>query len=332
MTDYSQQTWRYLHGPDDTLHLSFKTSGVPRSFSVIQYVATENLVVDFDHNGIAIIDNDTLSVVLDGHLKGKDLKQEEFMSSARKMDWNEFSSFCAAHPRYRSRSDDIGMETPNPGVLVNQIQRGVMYAPVNEEDIRSPSMIAANVDPGCPYKFPEKSRSQMIAEVLDHNCLKDEKGNWRISWDTNLDEQSTVIGSSDQTDQSTEDWKFHYEANPEIFHHITGEILEPFFSGKIGTWPPSDAGRYSFTSGGLQNATSMCLESIDGADIGFTSKGDMGKFLNDLPDSAVRDVWKLLIVVDRDLSNEVVEKAFSRRLKDIRSEFEAQQDPMPTPV
>jgi len=90
MTDISHQTWKYLHGADDVAHLSFQTGGVPRSFSVLQYVAIERDEIDFERNGIAIIDNDHMSVVLDGHLKGMSFEQGRAMSQIRSMPWDEF--------------------------------------------------------------------------------------------------------------------------------------------------------------------------------------------------------------------------------------------------
>jgi hypothetical protein len=326
MTDISHMTWKYLHGADDAAHLSFPTGGVPRSFSVVQYAATEVDEIDFNRNGLAVIDNDHMSVVLDEHCKGSAVDQTSAMAEIRKMDWETFSTFCADHPRYRGKSQDMTLPVPDAGVLVNQIQRGVMHAPTDEADLRSPSMVKANADEDCPYSFPAATRHQMIQDILDHSCIKDEAGNWRIAWDCHFDATVPATGISQDATELDMAWAQHYEGNPEIFYQISGKIIEPYFTGSIGTWPDTDKGRYGFTSSGALNSDTLCLSSIDGVDLGFRNKGDLGLFLDGLEDVAVRDVWKLIKVVDHDLSQKVIEKEFSRQIELARDAFEAERE------
>lgn len=332
MADISQKTWKYLHGPDDVVHLAFPTGAVPRSFSVIQYTATEREELNFAKNGIAVIDNDTLSVVLDEHLRGRDLEQTRFMSRVRSMGWKDFSSFCTDHPRYRSRAGDMDLPRPDPGILVNQIQRGVMHAPKDETDLRSPSMVAAQADETCPYSFPAANRSQMIAEILSHSCIKDDAGAWRIAWETHLDGAIPAQGSTSPDAEEARAWALHYEGNPEIFHQISGEVFAPYFSGGVATWPKTDAGRYGFSAAGMENADTICLQGIDGVDLGFRSRGELGAFLNDLEDAAIRDLWKLIRVVDHDLSAPVIDRSFAAGLDLAREAFEASRDLLPDPA
>ena len=328
--DISRKTWKYLHGPDDTVHLSFSTGGVPRSFSVIQYASLELEEIDFNCNGIAIIDNDALSVVIDEHLEHETVEQIRFMSSVRKMDWKTFSSFCIEHPRYRDQAQDMKKARPDPGVVVNQIQRGVIHMPTSQKDLRSPSMVAAHADPDCVYDFPPNStRSRMIIDLLSHDSIKDENGLWRISWNPGFDKAllNSGFGSShtDQSMDSNNDWSRHYKDNPEIRHKIIGDVLESFFSGRIGTWPKTDAGRYAFVSGGTENPDMVCLATFDGVDLGFESRGKIGAFLDQLEDLGVRDLWKLVRVVDHDLSQPVIDAACEIGLEQARVDFEQDQ-------
>ena len=331
MTDISHNTWKYLHGPDDTDHLSFSTGSVPRSFTVVQYEAFEEEdEIDFNRNGIAVIDNDTLNIVLDDHLKDESFKQIQFMSNVRKMNWKDFSKFCTEHPRYRDHAPDMRQSIPDAGVIVNQIQRNVVHAPMNEKDLRSPSMIAANADPDCIYTFPDTTRSRMITDLLSHDSIKDENGFWRIAWEPGFENilSNPKSGQTDPTDQISEsdsDWHRYYSDNPEIRHRIVGDILESFFSGRIGTWPKTDAGRYAFTSGGTESPEQICLVSIDGVDLGFESRGKIGAFLDELEDLAVRDLWKLIRVIDHDLSQPLIDIACESGLEQARADFERDQ-------
>ena len=332
MTDISHNTWKYLHGPDDTVHLSFSTDGVPRSFSVVQYEAFEYDEIDFDRNGIAIIDNDTMSIVLDDHLKNDSIKQIQFMSRVRKMNlnWKAFSEFCTEHPRYRDQAPDMKQSRPDPGVIVNQIQRDVMHAPMNEKDLRSPSMVAAHANPDCVYDFPETPRSRMILNLLSHDAIKDEDELWRIAWKIGFDNilsrpESGQTGQSDQNQDSDNDWQRYYRDNPEIRYRISDDILDPYFSGRIGTWPKTDTGRYAFLSGGVENMDYICLASIDGVDLGFESRGKIGAFLDKLEDPAIRDLWKLITVVDYDLSQPIIDAACEAGLEHARADFERDQ-------
>lgn len=327
MTDISQKTWKYLHGPDDVVHLSFRSNGIPRSFSVVQYVATDEVEVNFNSNGIAVIDNDNLSIVLDEHLRSKALEQSDFISNARSLRWRDFALFCTDHPRYRSRAVDMKLDTPLPGVLVNQIQRGVMHAPSKEDDLRSSSMIRANTDPECPYDFPARTRHEMISDLFSHDCIRKD-GRWCISWDTQVDGAS-ISEKVASSDPDASDWINYYLDNPEIYFSVALDVTADFFNGCVGTWPKTDAGRYGFGAAGKENPEVICLTCIDGADMSFLSRGDLGIFLNDLNDSAVRDIWKLVRVVDHDLSYQALSLAFERELGERKYNFESQMQNMP---
>jgi hypothetical protein len=323
MSDITEKTWKYLHGPDDVTHLSFPTGGVPRSFSVIQYAATGRDEVDLDDNGIAIIDNDQMAVVLDGHLSNRPLKQIEFMSSVRKMDWGSFSAFAASHPRYRGRQDDFALPRPRPGVLTNQIQRGVMNAPSNEEDIRSPSMVQADASSDCPFSFPEISRSEALSAILSHPCLQGEDGRWRLSWA--LPDRTTHPMFKPK--ENMDGWTRHCIANPELYDLATTTVIEPYLCGAATTWPRSDAGRYVFETGGTEHPDVLCLLSIDGVEIDFNTRGEFGKLLDALPDVAVRDIWKLVQVTDNDLDPSAVTSRINRELNTYRAEYNEAREP-----
>ncbi len=326
MTDISHKTWKYLHGPDDIAHLSFKTGAVPRSFTAIQYTATERDEIDITENGIAIIDNDMMSVVLDGHLRDSLDTQVEFMSKIRKLDWEAFSKMASTHPRYRGSQSDFGQKLPNPGVLTNQIQRGVMLSPSDETDLRSPSMVSAHFSAACPYTFPKISRSDALEAILSQDCLQGEDGRWRLSWSLPTRADHPYFTPTNEADEN-EVWQRYCTSNPEIFDLAAHAVTEPYFSGGVTTWPRSDAGRYDFTSGGISHPEVICLKSIDGAEVDFATRGEFGALMDALPDVAVRDIWKLVRVIDQDLGSKMVQNRISEELEPIRIEAIAALEP-----
>ena len=328
--DISQKTGHYLHGADDIMHLSFPTGGVPRSFSVIAYSAKSNDEIDFSENGIAVVDNDQMSVVLDRHLCDEPQAQIEFMDSVRKMDWNAFGEFCCSHPRLRVGSPDLYLEHPDKGILANQIHLGVTTPPSSDEDIRSANMIKADANPACPYSFPKASRQDMIDKIMSHDAIRDDSGLWHLAWTTSISEDLATKGRVQGTKIHDADWEGYYRSSPEIFHQLHVEILEPYLTGRVSTWPDTDAGRYQFGVQGVGQGAMLYLDAIDGAGLSFGGKGELGAFLNALHDPVIRDLWKVVQVVDQTLAN--MDRNFEQRLVQIRSEFETSLENSASPV
>ena len=164
-------------------------------------------------------------------------------------------------------------------------------------------MAEANASSDCPYSFPKATRSEALDAILAHECLRGEDGRWRLSW--TLPSRSehpyfTESGGDDVAPEETELWQKHCRTNPEIFDLATQSITEKYFSRAAATWPATDAGRYTFCSGGIGHPNVICLETIDGAEIDFANRGEFGALLDALPDTAIRDIWKLLRVTDQD--------------------------------
>lgn len=316
--DISQRTFKYLHGAHDSAHLSFATGGVPRSFTAIRYVAMEDPEIDPEANGVVIIDNDNLSIVIDGHFKDKPVDQAKFLGDVRAMSWADFCALVIDHPRFRNRDDDIGNMQPSPGVLTNQIQRGVLDAPEDRGDLRSPAMVKAHADPSCPYRFPAASRLQMISDIMTHGSLRDDDSQWRLAWEATFDDACAVTGTAADKGRD-EAWALHYEANPEVFHQITSEITEDFFCSRVTTWPPVDNGRYGFIPAGM---TTICLDTIDNVSMAFSNRGDLGRFLDGLPDVLICDLWKLVRVVDHDLHPDILSATFENKIAAHKMEFD----------
>lgn len=329
--DISQRTGQYLHGPDDIFHLSFPTVGVPRSFSVIVYSAVELEVMDLSRDGIAVVDNDRMTVVLDGHLRGNPTEQAAFIDQARDMDWKTFSGFCIGHSRFRDGSPDLHSDRPDPGVLTNQIHRGVVDEPASRDDLRTPNMIKADKDAACPYSFPAATRRRMISDILDHHMARDGLDKWRLAWQATISEELAREGQVRGDKSHDGAWTSHYSDHPEAFHQAQVAALEDFLTGNIGTWPKSDVGRYEFAMTSAGNDADIYLDRIDGAEIAFGNKAEIGVFLDQLGDSGIRDIWKLVRVLDQDLSPGSLESAFRARLTEVRAQFEETFDETPEP-
>lgn len=319
--DITQNTGKYMHGADDVVHLSFPSGGVPRSFSVIKYQAIDTGQVAFT-SGVAIIDNDNLSVVLDGHLASQADKQADFLFRVQEMSWRDFSGFCTSHPRFRGKLPDAELARPAQGSLTNQVQRGVAQAPKSPGDMRTPSMIAADADPACPYTFPQMTRQEMIRQIADHDVTLDEDGKWRLCWPINLTSETAVMAKTKGLRITDEVWRLHYEANPEVFHQVLDEMMAPYFMSAVGTWPKSDAGRYDFGAFGDGEKSALYLKSIDGVDFGFSTRGELGQIMDGLDDRDVLDIWKIMTCTDQDMAPDRLEKDFSLRLNKVRAQFD----------
>ena len=97
---------------DKIVKFQFNGGGrrVTRTFRVITYQAYNAMgLIGSECNGICILDDDHLLVVLDEHARantgwfGVSRRQvEEFNKITTKMSWNEFRDFCDNHPRSRS--------------------------------------------------------------------------------------------------------------------------------------------------------------------------------------------------------------------------------------
>lgn len=327
--DISERTGQYLHGPDDTLHLSFPTGGVPRSFTIIAYSAVEVDEIDLSRDGIAILDNDHMTVVLDGHLRAAPDRQAAFMDQVKVMDWREFTEFCTTHRRFRNSSPDLHSQKPDAGILVNQLHRGVVDQKTSEGDLRSPNMIRADKDRDCPYNFPEASRRKMVSEILDHHATRDQQGMWRLSWPVTVPSQLFNEGLVHGDKAHDAAWTSHMVSMPEISHQAQLNVLDRFLTGNVGTWPKSDAGRYTFEMSGAGNEADLFLDRIDGVELSFENKASFGKFLDELGDTGIRDMWKLIRVIDHDLSQDALEQAMREEITAARAAFEAEIDFQP---
>ncbi|CAN0527088.1 unnamed protein product [Laminaria digitata] len=195
--------------------------------------------------------------------------------------------------------------------------------------MRSPNMIKSDRDRQCPYSFPLASRRKMVSDILDHHVTKDDEGRWRLAWSISVPHDLAHEGRVGGDKIHDEAWVSHYASNPEVFHQTQISILEDFLTGNAGTWPKSDAGRYEFSMTSSEDAAELFLDKIDGVEIAFTGKAGIGVFLDELGDSGIRDMWKLVRVLDHDLSPASLESSFRKELSRIRVLFEEGVDQQP---
>lgn len=89
---------------------SHNTGRITRTFRVITYQAYNAMgLIGSEYNGICILDDDHLLVILDNHALadtgwfGVSRRQiEEFNKITTRMTWNMFRDFCDNHPRSRN--------------------------------------------------------------------------------------------------------------------------------------------------------------------------------------------------------------------------------------
>lgn len=317
--DISAQTGPFLHGAHRVAHLSFRTQSVPRSFSVVMASAYVSGEFDFDRNGIAIIDNDTRTVVLDEHLKDDMDGQRQFLAGAPRLSWSRFSEFVSSHPRYRQNVSDIGLDRPEPGNPTNQIHSGATLLPKSEDDIRSPALIASANEADCPYNFPPISAEKARASLRDHHFSEDHYGRLRFAWQLDISKPLFDEGKVSGNGAADIAWGNAYLARPELKHEILVEIQKPVMEMEFTAWPDGQQGRFSFMS---LPSGSIGLDKIDGELVAYADLNEMHVKVGQMDDVALRELWIAVHCADHDLSPITLESAFKAKLRDERIAFE----------
>lgn len=327
MHDIIEKTGPYLHPADDAYRICFETGGTPRAFTILIARARDGLTIEDGKNGVAIIDDDSLQVVLDEHMRNDLSGARREVARIRSMNWGAFSDFCREHPRYRKTSPDISeaRKVPYPGSRVNQERRG--YTPVNAgtRDIRSMLMISADIDASCPYSFPPVTKAEAARDLLRSTTRRCEDGMYRLSWDIRMGGVASMDprkwGADHISDPAIdEDWADYVSEYPEIFHEVCADMIHPYLSQQIGTWGAQDEGRYSFSVEGLSGGN-LLLTHIDGQDLGFKTNGAFGVFVEHLDDGDLRDIWKLKHTLDHDLAEKSRLTLFHQKMATIRSSY-----------
>lgn len=333
MYDLSARTGRYLHAPDDLLRLRYETGGTPRLFTVLIAQAVETDKIDLEGAGIVVLDEDEGRVLLDRHDRSDDTPLGEELYRLKGMSWEEFSTFCRGHPRFRGGPPDIVTphETPLPGSRQRQTRLGVdvAVAPGGEKDIRSALMILADQDPSCPVRFPERDRDGVIADLSDRIIPVRDPLAYRLGWGLRRSGFADLSGLAGDfpVDRSLDLlWEDTVEQRPELSEEAWSGVLESLAGGGIATYGSQDEGRYDLRILETGEGPALTLHAFEGRVLGEVSRDALIDLLGSMSSTDLRDLWKLSRTLDVETGQERLDALFQQGLNRIRSETEASRD------
>ncbi|WP_173050322.1 hypothetical protein [Bosea sp. ANAM02] len=285
------------------------TFGIDRAITIVQYDAFEAMgLIGSEVNGIAVLDDDNVSVVIDRHMIAarKSAQIEEF-ERIKAMPWSQLSLFLRTHPRlFPGTADDLltGRE-PARGDLINQARthRDVTFAPA--ADIRTQAMLDENAKPDRAYAWPASGRSEVISFLCKHGSHSTNGAfGYALGWDI----KATDFDGTGTTHEFTPDpafstlWKALIEKDEHLFWDICAEAVSPYVDGQAQSWPGDDEGDWSFRTEGRSGGW-LVLSKWRDHRMEFSSAQGLRSFLDDLPDAELVDLYKGIVCFDSDLAN-----------------------------
>ncbi len=297
------------------------TFGIDRAITVVQYDAFEAMgLIGSEVNGIAVLDDDNVSVVIDRHMIAarKSAQMEEF-ERIKAMPWPQLSLFLRTHPRlFPGTAEDLltGRE-PARGDLINQArtEREVTFAPA--ADIRTQAMRDETAKPDGVYRWPASTRSEMISAIFNHPWHSTNGAfGYALAWDI----KAPDFDGNGATHEFSPDgafttlWKALIEKDDHLFWDVCAEAVSPYVDGMVQSWPGDDDGDWSFRTEGRSGGW-LVLSKWRNHRMEFSSAQGLRSFLEDLSDAELVDLYKGIVCFDRDVANpaETVAWSYSQR-------------------
>ena len=310
---------------------TFKSPGeVDRSFTILVHLAvTKDGGTDYAQNGIAIIDNDSTEIILEGAFPqgsataGVSTRQNEAFEAINGMDWAEFGNYLRSSPHVVSLPADIQSRQaqPDAGNFISQVKLGLRKP--EDRDLRDDFIrgIHANGD----YRLPRMSRTGMINEIMTHPTSPARSGR-TLSWDIRMnfrwDETGRIEGGEEIDSQFDQRWQREVSVNEGIFRRATETALAPYLVSDFSVLDLDDAGCELDTDGA--NHGFLVMRSFRGASMAFETPTEFNTKLRSLPDSDLLALWATVRVLDQDLSRKSRTHEMRMVYNDIRAEMEAE--------
>lgn len=301
---------RFIHADDC---IARKTYGFDRGLTIVLYQAYDAGIIGYEHNGIALLDDDNGQVVLDLHQRelsgysGPSSAQRKEFERLKAMSWQELGAFVASHPRYRqgSAGDLISGGAPERGNLVKQAQCGRAVELPAGPDIRTPEMIAATESSDSPYSFPLKSRAEIIAALLKHDMhTTNHQFGCALAWNIKVHSFDETGRTGDSKVDARLDalWSSHVEKDGDVFWSACSDAVSRYVDGTATTWPGDDEGQWDFRTEGRSGGW-LILSRWQDQRMEFSSSGDLHQFLDDLSDEELAELYKGISCFDQDLAS-----------------------------
>lgn len=285
MNALANREGRYLYADGFAKDLTF---GEGRTFRVVVASAYDAGIIGPEHNGIAIVDLDNWSVVLDQHVRissgyyGPSAEQKaEFERICAIQDWREFASFMKSHPRYRAGSvpdvDQAKPDAPSETARVLKAVSGGSKGSLGGEDILPAELVALHDDAGSEYAFPDRTRLDMVAAIAGHPVHSERHGKARLAWNIKV----YGFDSSGKSEGFSPDpaydqlWEACVEKDEYLFQNASENALEPYAEGEILSALGEDSrGTFKFGTEGRSGGW-LVLDKFHGHDLSWWSRQDM---------------------------------------------------------
>lgn len=329
-------TGPYVHAPENIAFISFETEGeTPRSFSIL---IAESMIVEgrtYPANGIAILDNDNVSIVFDRAYeqdvtgKGPSRDQRTAFNFIQALGWREFSYFCRTRDGYRGAIADIDSRqpVPDPGHRDNQLRIGALDPAF--VDNRNALIRSLHAQPELPYSFPRASRDSMVNEIMAHLVHYGREGTSHLAWDIRMNfpwnKTGKIITNGENDGEEVDPafdakWLATLRHDTEIFEKACDNCIRPFVDSGFSPFEIEEVRadlRVAGANGGF-----IALRSFNDTDMGFTTQEELHGKLTAMDDATVMNLWMTVRTLDIDLSREVRGNDMALQLNSIRAERE----------
>jgi hypothetical protein len=322
----------------DPAYIDRKTYGVDRGFTILISGAYDAGIIGSEHNGIVILDDDNGSVVLDQHFIeasgafGPSRRQVDEYARLRGLSWQELGAFVRSHPRYRHGTalDLVGGGDPERGDLVTQRRVGRDVVMPKGKDIRSKEMRALDRKKQSEYRFPLKTRKEILAFLGGHPLHAADRYDCCLAW--NIEIRNPELSGRCEGGEPVEDrfdalWDRACDKDAAVFYGALEDALSTYLDGDYTTPPGDDQGSYEFhtadSSGGW-----LVLSKFDGDRTVFRGADQLRDWMSELDDASLAKLYKLVVSVDHDVAGR--DLTVSRSLNFVRSNKEQEWRDEPT--
>ncbi|MTH94795.1 hypothetical protein [Roseibium sp. RKSG952] len=287
-----------------------------RLFKVVIAGAYNAGIVGPEHNGIAILDENNLQVVLDQHCPqlsgsfGPSASQKAEFDRIMAMDWKAFSKFCREHPRFRSPDFDYYKATPDS--FKPEPDR-VIYPEKMKSDLEK-------------ELFPLDSRREMIEFLCDHQVHNTENAYSPsgFAWDIKVHgfDFDGKDGDGEVNSDLDDAWEKYLKENDELFWEACQNGVSQYVEGKYTTVSGGDQGDYEFGIAGRSGGWLVLTKCEDIEPLSWGCLSEMRESLKELSDADLIKLYRLVSNVDHDTRLEAIEKEMKYQFSFLREIWE----------
>jgi hypothetical protein len=174
--------------------------------------------------------------------------------------------------------------------------------------------------PKCPYTFPHRSRKAMLAYLSDHfgyHPMNSWNGGFVLAWNIKV-HSFDEMGKSAPADYPVQarfdaQWREHVNDNPELFNELCEDATRYYTHKEWTNYPGVEQGEWEFGINGRSGGY-MILEEAPGwlpaprrwrmASMIWESRSDYQDWLQELDTDTLRQFYRAVRVLDRDLRPE----------------------------